>query len=92
MNKVWDYIVNKMPGELIVSLIIMLVIAIFAIVLGHAIKKADPTKAPKGLAFIADFIVDFSYSTIRQNLGNVYDFVAPYFFKNGSSGKNVVQV
>lgn len=79
MNKVWDYIVNKMPGELIVSLIIMLVIAIFAIVLGHAIKKADPTKASKGLAFIADFIVDFSYSTIRQNLGNVYDFVVPYF-------------
>ncbi|MCH5179690.1 MAG: F0F1 ATP synthase subunit A [Erysipelotrichales bacterium] len=79
MDKIWDYIVNKMPGEIMISLLIMLLIAIFAIILGHAIKKADPTKPPKGLAFIADWLVEFSLNTIDNNLGDAYDFAAPYF-------------
>ncbi|MCH5171362.1 MAG: F0F1 ATP synthase subunit A [Erysipelotrichales bacterium] len=79
MDKIWDYIVNKMPGELMVSLLIMFFIAIVAIILGHAIKKADPTKPPKGLAFIADWLVEFSLNCIDNNLGDAYDFAAPYF-------------
>ena len=79
MDKVWDYIVNKMPGELMVSLIVMFFIAILAIILGYAIKKADPKKAPKGLAFIADYVVDFSFKTVDGILGDAYDFVVPYF-------------
>lgn len=79
MDKIWDYIVNKMPGELMVSLIIMIFIAIFAIILGHAIKKADPTKPPKGLAFIADYLIDFSIKTIDEYLGDAYEFITPYF-------------
>ena len=78
MDKIWDYIVNKMPGELIVSLLIMVLIAIVAIILGHAIKKADPTKPPKGLAFLADWLVEFSLNTLNNNLGDAYDFAAPY--------------
>lgn len=78
MNKVWDYIVNKMPGELMVSLLIMLLIAIVAIVLGHAIKKADPTKPPKGLAFAADWLVDSCLNMINNSLGDAYDFATPY--------------
>lgn len=78
MSKIWDYIVHKMPGELMVSLLIMVLISIFAIILGHAIKKADPKKPPKGLAFVADWLVDFSLKTIDNNLGDAYDFAAPY--------------
>ena len=62
-----------------VSLLIMLLIAIIAIILGHAIKKADPTKPPKGLAFVADWLVEFSLNSINNNLGDAYDFAAPYF-------------
>jgi len=79
VDKIWDYIVHKMPGEIMVSLLIMLLIAIIAIILGHAIKKADPTKPPKGLAFIADFIVDSSMKTINNTLGDAYEFITPYF-------------
>lgn len=74
-----DYFVNKMPGELYTSLIIMIIIAIFAIILGYKIKKADPTKPPKGLAFIADYLVDFSQNSITSILGNVYLRFTPYF-------------
>ena len=78
LKKVWDYIVNDMPAELIVSLFVMLFIAIIAIILGHKIKKADPTKPPKGAAFLADFLVDKSLTSIRSILGEAYEKFAPY--------------
>mgnify|MGYP000528430904 FL=1 len=79
LKKVWDYIVNDMPAELIVSLFVMLFIAIIAIILGHKIKKADPTKPPKGAAFLADFLVDKSLTSIRSILGEAYEKFAPYY-------------
>lgn len=77
-NNIWNYIVNKMPGELMVSLLVMLIIAIFAIILGKAISKADPTKTPKGLAFVADFIVDKVTNLIDDILGDAYEKFTPY--------------
>ncbi len=79
MKKVWDYIVNKMPAELIVSLLIMVFIAIIAFILGRKIKKADPTKPPKGLAFVADFLVDSSMNSINNILGTAYEKFTPYY-------------
>ena len=78
MDKIKDYIVNKMPGELMVSLIVMFIIAILAIILGHAIKKADPKKPPKGLAFWADYIVESSMKQIDGILGTAYERFTPY--------------
>ena len=80
MEKIWDYIVNKMPGELMVSLIVMLIIAIVAIVFGCKIKKADPTKPTKGVAMLAEWLVEFSTNTIDEYLGDAYEFAVPYFF------------
>ena len=79
MKKIWDYIVHDMPAELIVSLFVMLIIAIIAIILGHAIKKADPTKAPKGLAFVADFLVEHSMNSVDGTLGTAYEKFVPYY-------------
>lgn len=79
MKKIWEYIVHDMPGELIVSLFIMLIIAIVAIILGAKIKKADPTKPPKGAAFIADFLVDSSMKQINSILGTAYEKFTPYY-------------
>lgn len=79
MEKIWDYIVNKMPGELMVSLIVMLIIAIVAIVFGYKIKKADPTKPTKGVAMLAEWLVEFSTNTIDEYLGDAYEFAVPYF-------------
>ena len=79
LQKVWRYIVDKMPGELFVSLIVMLVIAIIAIILGHAIKKADPKKPTKGLAMWAETLVTFSDNKVKDILGDAYLPFAPYF-------------
>ena len=57
----------------------MFVIAIVAIILGAAIKKADPKKPPKGLAFIAETIVSYSDNQICDTLGNVYLKFSPSF-------------
>ena len=40
-KNIWNYFVNEAKGELLVSLLVMLIIAIFAIILGNAIKKAE---------------------------------------------------
>lgn len=78
-KKIWEYIVYDMPAELIVSLFVMLIIAIIAIILGHKIKKADPTKPPKGATFVADLLVDKSLNNIRSILGEAYEKFAPYY-------------
>ena len=78
-KKIWEYIVYDMPAELIVSLFVMLIIAIIAIILGHKIKKADPTKPPKGATFVADLLVDKSINNIRSILGEAYEKFAPYY-------------
>lgn len=77
-KKIWDYIVNTMKGEQMVALIIMAIIAIFSIVLGHKIKKADPHKAPKGGAFIADYMVESATNMIDNMLGDAYEPCVPY--------------
>jgi F-type H+-transporting ATPase subunit a len=56
----------------------MLIIAILAIVLGCSIKKADPKKAPKGLALVAEIAVTFVDNQIKDNLGTVYQRFTPY--------------
>jgi len=78
-DKIVNYITNTMKGELMVSLIVMLLIFIVVCILGHAIRKADPKKAPKGLALVADWIVDKSCQTVDGILGNTYEPFVPYF-------------
>ena len=78
-KKILEYFANTAKPELIVSLLVMLIIAIFAIICGIAIKKADPKKPPKGLTFIAETIVGFSDNKIKDTLGTAYLRFSPYF-------------
>ena len=78
-KNIWNYFVNEAKGELLVSLLVMLIIAIFAIILGHAIKKADPKKPTRGLAFIAEEIINYATKQISEILGTAYLKFTPYF-------------
>lgn len=78
-KKILEYFAYTAKPELIVSLLVMFIIAIFAIVLGIAVKKADPKKPPKGLTFIAETIVGFSDNKIKDTLGTAYLKFSPYF-------------
>ncbi len=73
-----QYFAEKAKPELIVSLLVMFIIAIIAIILGIAVRKADPKKAPKGLTFIAETIVGYSDKQICEILGTAYLKFSPY--------------
>ena len=77
-NNICHYFKEVCKPELKASLLVMLIIAILAIVLGSAIKKADYKKAPKGLAFAAETIVSFTEDQIKENLGTAYLKFSPY--------------
>lgn len=77
-NNICHYFKEVCKPELKASLLVMLIIAILAIVLGAAIKKADPKKAPKGLAFAAETVVSFTDDQIKENLGTAYLKFGPY--------------
>lgn len=78
-GKILDYFANTAKPELIASLICMFIIAIIAIILGQAIKKADPTKPTKGLAFAAETLVGYCENQIKEILGSAYLKFTPYF-------------
>ncbi len=77
-NKIWRYFVDDAKPELLVSLLVMFIIAILAIILGCAIKKANPKKPTKGLAFVAETLVTFSDNQITKILGTAYLKFSPY--------------
>lgn len=72
------YFADTAKPELIVSLIVMFIIAVVAIVLGCSIKKADPKKPTKGLAFVAETLVTYADNQISELLGTVYLRFSPY--------------
>ena len=78
LNKILKYFAEDAKPELIASLLVMLIVAIIGIVLGAAIKKADPKKPTKGLAIAAELIVEFSSKQITNNLGTAYLTFTPY--------------
>lgn len=78
LMKVLHYFSETAKPELIASLIVMFIIAVVAIVFGCATKKADPKKAPKGLALVAETVVSFVDNQIKDNLGTVYQRFTPY--------------
>lgn len=78
LDKIVKYFAYTAKPELIVSLLVMLIIAIIAIILGCAIKKADPKKPTKGLAFLAETIVSHADDKIIDTLGTAYLKFTPY--------------
>ena len=57
------------PGELITSLIIMAVIAIFSLIVYFKSKKVDPLKKPKGIMLLAEMYVKMMDELVCKNMG-----------------------
>lgn len=60
------------------SVIIVLVLSIFFIICGTKIKKADPSKPTKGLAFFLELFVTFIEGFVAQVMGEKHIGFAPY--------------
>ena len=75
------------PGELISSLIVILIIAVLSLIVGILAKKQNPLKKPKGLLLVAEigvkFFDNFSTDLVGTTLPNFGGFimgVAMYLF------------
>lgn len=69
----------KLPAETYSSLIVVIVLSILIIFMGRTIRKADPLKPTKGLAFIGEYLVSFVDGFVDNNIGKKYDKLKPYF-------------
>ena len=70
---------SKLPGEIYSSLIVVILLSILFILMGIALKRADPLKPSRGLAFVGEYIVTFVEDFINSNMGKKYDKLKPYF-------------
>ena len=75
------------PGELISSLIVILIIVVLSLIVGILARRQDPLKKPKGLLLIAEvgvkFFDNFSTDLVGTSLPNFGGFimgVAMYLF------------
>lgn len=68
-----------LPMEIIVSLAIMVVIAIFSIVIGNKMKKADPLAKQTTGAFLGEFIVGGVVNYAEGLMGKRYKNYYHYF-------------
>lgn len=76
------------PAELIVSLFIMFLIAVFCFIVYFKSKKVDPLKKPKGIMLLAEMYVSFVDNLVEKNMGKqykkiggaIFGFMMPYLF------------
>ena len=75
-----------LPMEIIVSLAIMVVIAIFSIVIGNKMKKADPLAKQTTGVFIGEFIVggvvNYAEGLMGKRYKNYYHYSDKSCMKN----------
>ncbi len=60
-------------------LLLCVVLAIFFIVAGNKIKKADPTKPPKGFVLVCEYLVNLSTGIVSGNLKSRTRLYLPFF-------------
>ena len=70
MQEIFDtFFEFDIPGEVIMSLVVMLIILILSCVIFILVKKADPLKKPKGLLSLAEIAVEKIDGLVDDNMG-----------------------
>lgn len=85
MDKVHDayfdalHYLRDFPGQVKSTIVITLLLIIISLIIGHKLKKVDPTeKTPKWLVPLI-FVVDLINSFCKSNIGKRWKAYAPYF-------------
>lgn len=82
MSKVWDAMYKyftTLPAEIYTSLLIVIVLTVFAIVIGNKIKKADPLARPTTATLIGETMVGGIENFVVNMMGPRFKKFAPYF-------------
>ena len=68
-----NFLVADISGEVISSLIVMVIIAILAIIVGIQANHHDPLKKPRGLLFLAEVGVNFFDGMVEGLMGRRFE-------------------
>ncbi len=79
LSSVMDYLRNDLSGQVKSLIGITIVLSIICIIIGHFIKKVDPTKKTPLWLVPLIFIVDLINSFAKSNIGKRWKSYAPYF-------------
>ena len=60
----------NIPGEIIISISVMVIISILSLITFFLAKKADPKKEHKGLLGLMEMAVEKVDSMVLENMGN----------------------
>jgi F-type H+-transporting ATPase subunit a len=77
-NIITDYFLN-LPAEIYSSFFVVLILSIFAVIMGNQMKKADPLKKPNTIVFIGETIADGIEKFLVSMGGNRVKYLTPYF-------------
>lgn len=67
------------PGEIYISLLIMLILLVLCVIVFFKARRADPLKPTKGILFFAELLVEKIDNMVLDNLGPRFLKIAPYF-------------
>ncbi len=70
---------DSIPGEIVVSVIVVFLIFIFSLVVFFKIKKADPLAKPKGILHLAEIAVDGIDNLVKSQMGWRFKNLGGYF-------------
>lgn len=65
-----DFFVFDIPGEIIISLCVMAVIAILSIIVFFLARKADPKEEHKGLLGLFEMVIEKVEGLVHENMGD----------------------
>lgn len=72
-------ILNELPGEIYISILVVLIILVLSLIVFFKLKKADPLKKPKGILLIAEIGVDYFDGMVKQQMGWRFKRFGGYF-------------
>lgn len=75
----FEEIIDSLPGEILVSLIIVFLVFIFSLIIYIKIKKADPYAKPKGILNVVELGVEGIDNLVKTQMGWRYKKMGGYF-------------
>lgn len=67
--QVFSLDIDRIPGEIYSSLIVMLIIAVISIIIGVLARRQDPLKKPKGILHLAEIGVETFDGMVKEYMG-----------------------
>ena len=75
-----NFFKTEIAGEVLSSVIVVLIICILAIIVGIMARRQDPLKKPKGLLLLAEIGVNYFNNMVKDLIGDGFSWLGGYIF------------